>query len=200
MYPNLSKGLGELEEGFSVKLKPGSTPYAITTPRHVALPLMPKVKEELPRMEALGVISTVDIPTDWCAGIVVFPKPDGRIRMCADLMKLDENVLQETYPLPKIDNLLAQISELKFFTKLDCNCGFWQEKLYPDSRLLTTFITPFARFCFNRMPFGIKSAPKHYQTKMSQILEGSEGHISIIDDMFIHVKPKRNMTIDSKWS
>ena len=182
MYPNLFKGLGELEGEFSIKLTPGSTPCAITTPRRVALPLMPKVKEELQRMEKLGVISKGDIPTDWCAGMVVVPKPDGRIRICVDLTKLSESVLRETYPLSKIDNLLAQISESKFFTKLDCNSGFWQEKLDPDSRLLTTFITPFGRFCFNRMPFGIKSAPEHYQKKMSQILEGSDGHISIIDD------------------
>ena len=47
MYPNLLKGLGELEGEFSVKLTPGSAPYVITTPRRVALPLMPKVKEEL---------------------------------------------------------------------------------------------------------------------------------------------------------
>ena len=188
MYSKLFKGLGELEGEFSIKLTPGSTPYAITTPRRVALPLMPKVKEELQRMENLGVISKVDISTDWCAGMVVVPKPDGRIRICVDLTKLSESVLRETYPLPKIDNLLAQISESKFFTKLDCNSGFWQEKLDPDSRLLTTFITPFGRFCFNQMPFGIKSAPEHYQKKMSQILEGSEGHISIIDDMLIHGK------------
>ena len=124
-------------------------------------------------MQKLGVISKVDILTDWCAGVVVVPKPDGRICICVDLTKLNESVLRETYPLPKIDNLLVQISESKFFSKLDCNSGFWQEKFNPDSRLLTTFITPFGRFCFNRMPLGIKSAPEHYQKKMSQILEGS---------------------------
>ena len=93
MYPNLFKHLGELEGQFSIKLSPGSTPHAITTPRRVALPLMPKVKEELQRMEKLGVISKVDIPTDWCAGMVVVPKPDGRIRICVDLTKLNESVL-----------------------------------------------------------------------------------------------------------
>lgn len=76
MYPNLFKCLGEMEGEFSIKLKPGVTPHAITTPRRVALPLMKKVKEELARMENLGVISKVDIPTDWCAGMVVVPKPD----------------------------------------------------------------------------------------------------------------------------
>ena len=111
MYPNLFKGLGELEGEFSIKLTPGSTPYAITTPRRVALPLMPRVQEELQRMEKFGAISKVDIPTDWCAGLVVDPKPGRRIRICVDLTKLNESVLSETYPLSKIDNLLAQISE-----------------------------------------------------------------------------------------
>ena len=79
-------------------------------------------------METLRVISKVDLPTDWCAGMVVLPKPDRRIRICVDLTKLNESVLRETYPQPKIDNLLAQISGSKFFTDLDCNSGFWQEK------------------------------------------------------------------------
>ena len=67
IYPYLFKGLGELEGEFSIKLTPGSAPYAITTPRRVVLPLMPKVKEELQRMEKLGFISKVDLRTDWCA-------------------------------------------------------------------------------------------------------------------------------------
>ena len=91
-------------------------------------------------------------------------QPDCNVRICIDLTKLNENVLRETYTLPNIDNLLAKIS--KFFTKLDCNSGFWQEKLDEQSRLLTTFISPFGRFCFNRMPFGIKTAREHYQKKM----------------------------------
>ena len=49
MYPNLVKGLGELEGELSIELTPGAAPYAITTPRRVALPLMLKVKEELQR-------------------------------------------------------------------------------------------------------------------------------------------------------
>ncbi len=189
-YPNLFKGLGELEGEYSIKVKPGATPFALFTPRRVPLAMINKVRDELTRMEELGVISKVDIPTDWCAGMVVVPKPDGKIRICIDFTKLNEWVLRETYPLPKIDNLLAQVNESKYFTKLDCNSGFWQEKLDPNSRLLTTFITPFGRFCFNRMPFGIKSAPEHFQKKMQQILEGQEGQLSIIDDVLVHGKTK----------
>ena len=93
-HPRLFKGLRELKGEFKIKLKPDSTPFVSTTPRRVALPLMSKVKAELERMENLGVISKVDISTDWCAGMVVIPKPDGKIRICVDFTKLNERLLR----------------------------------------------------------------------------------------------------------
>ena len=51
--------------------------HALFTARHVPLPLRPKVKDELEKMEAMGVITKVDEPTPWCAGMVVAPKKNG---------------------------------------------------------------------------------------------------------------------------
>ena len=81
-------------------------------------------------------------PTDWCAGMVVIPKPNGKVRMCVDLTKLNESVRLERHPLPSVDRVLAQLSGATIFSKLDANSGFWQVPLSPDSALLTTFITP----------------------------------------------------------
>jgi hypothetical protein len=64
----LLKGLGELDGDFSIKLKPDSTPFALTTPRRVAVPLLNKVKAELERMKNLGVISKVDVPPSGVQG------------------------------------------------------------------------------------------------------------------------------------
>ncbi|KAK3749684.1 hypothetical protein QZH41_004323 [Actinostola sp. cb2023] len=189
-YTKLFNGLGTMDGEFSIKLVPGAKPFALTTPRRVALPLMGKVKEELARMENLGVVTKIPegVPTEWCAGMVVVPKPDGRVRICVDLTKLNDNVLREPYPLPKIDDLLGEIGDSKFFSKVDANSGFWQQKLTPDARLLTTFITPFGRYYFNRMPFGIKTAPEHFEMKMQRILENIDGTVSLIDDILIHGK------------
>lgn len=76
------------------------------------------------------------------------------------------------------------------FSKLDANCGFWQIPLSEDSRKLTTFITPFGRYFFNRLPFGICSAPEHFQRRMSAILAGQEGALCHMDDVFIFGKDK----------
>ena len=124
-YPKVFEGLGNLGEEFEIKLKPDATPYALFTPRHVPLPLHPKVEEELARMEEMGVISKVDEPTPWCAGMVVVPKKSGSIRICVDHKPLNESVLREVHPLPKVDETLAQLTGAKVFSKLDANSGFW---------------------------------------------------------------------------
>jgi len=166
-FPKVFEGLGNLGEEFEIKLKPNATPYALFTPRHVPLPLRPKVEEELARMEEMGVISKVDKPTSWCAGMVVIPKKSGSIRICVDLKPLNESVLREVHPLPKVDETLAQLTGAEVFFKLDVNSGFWQIPLAEKSHLLTTFITPKGHYCFNKLPFGICSAPEHFQKRMS---------------------------------
>ena len=185
-YPDLFKGLGKIPGEYHIHLKDDAKPFALSTPRRVALPLQPKVKKELQRMEQLGVISRVDDPTDWCAGMVVVPKSDGKVRICVDLTKLNESVRRERHILPSVDHSLAQLGGAKVFTKLDANSGFWQIELSKESALLTTFITPFGRFCFNRLPFGITSAPEHFQKRMSEILAGLEGVVCMVDDVLVH--------------
>jgi len=75
-------------------------------------------------MRSLNVISKVDQPTPWCAGMVVVPKKSGKVRICVDLKPLNENVLRETHSLPQVDEILAQLNGATIFSKLDANSGF----------------------------------------------------------------------------
>ena len=137
-------------------------------------------------MERMGVVSRVKEPTDWCAAMVVVPKTGGKVRICVDLTHLNESVRREYHLLPAVEQTLAQLAGAWVFTKLDANSGFWQVPLAKESALLTTFITPLGRFCFNRLPFGMTSAPKHFQRRMSEILQDVEGAICLVDDILIH--------------
>ena len=184
-FPKLFKGLGTIEGEYSIVLKQDATPYALATPRRIPLPLKSQVEQELCRMEQLGVIRKVDMPTEWCAGMVVVPKGNNKVRICVDLTKLNKSVCRERHILPSVEQTLAQLKGAKVFTKLDANSGFWQIKLSEKSALLTTFITPMGRYCFNRLPFGITSAPEFYQKKISHILSGLPGVVCMIDDILI---------------
>ena len=113
----------------------------------------------------MGVVSRVDEPTEWCSGMVVVLKPNGKLRICTDYIKLNESIKRERLMLPAVEHTLAQLQGAKVFSKLDANNGFWQVPLAKESSLLTTFITPFGRFAYNRLPFGITSAPEFFQKK-----------------------------------
>ena len=187
-FPSVFQGLGTLGEEYEIQLKSDAKTFSLFTARNVPLPLRKKVLQELDRMEHIGVISKVDQPTPWCAGMVVVPKKSGSIRICVDLKPLNESVLREVHPLPKVDDTLAQLAGAKVFSKLDANSGFWQIPLAKESRLLTTFITPYGRYCFNKLPFGISSAPELFQKRMNNILRGLEGVLCLMDDILIFGK------------
>ena len=157
-------------------------------PRWVAVPLMDAAKQELNRMEQLGVIAPVQEPTPWCSGMVVVPKPNGQVRICVDLTQLNKSVCRERYLLPAVEQILSQLAGATVFSKLDANSGFWQIPLAPESTLLTTFITPFGRYCFHRLPFGITSAPEYFQHQMTQILKDLDGVVCLMDDVLIFGK------------
>ena len=109
-----------------------------------------------------GVISPVTEPTEWGAEIVVVPKKDGKGRLCVDYTHLNNSVLRKRHMLPVVDEALAKFAGAKFFSKLDAKSGIRQILLKEQLKKLTAFISLEERFCFDRLPFGITSAPKFF--------------------------------------
>ena len=184
-YPKLFTGLGQLKGEHTIRLREDAKPFCLTSPRRVPLPLLGKLEKEITRLALLDVIEPVEEPTDWCAPVVVVPKPNGDIRMCVDLTKLNQAVKRELYQMPTVESTLGSIEEGAVYSKLDANSGFHQVLLDPDSRKLTTFITPFGRFMFKRLPYGISSAPEYYQKRMIQVLKGLPGVKCLVDDILV---------------
>ena len=108
--------------------------------------------------------------------------------ICVDLRKLNSAVKREHIMLPNLKDISPKLRGSKIFSKLDAVSGFNQIPLDEESRLLTTFITPFGRFCFKRLPFGISSAPEIFQRRMTELLGNIEGVQVIIDDILIHCR------------
>lgn len=136
-------------------------------------------------MESIRVISKVDKPTEWCAGMVVVPKKSGLVQIWVDRKPLNESVLWETFPLPKVDETLTQLSGATICSKLNVNRGFWQISLVKSSQHLTILITHFGWFCFNKLPFSISSTMELFQRRMSTILEGLSGVLCLLDNSLI---------------
>ena len=191
-FSDVFTGLGHLKgEPVKIKLKEGVTPFHLSAPRHIAIPMLDKVKEEIQKMERLGVIRKVNHPTEWCHPIVVVGKPNGKIRLCIDLTKLNLGIKREFYQIESVEETISKIGPgCEVFTKLDANSGYWQVPLDEDSQLLTTFITPFGRYCCTRGPFGLSSMQEIFNKKMDNIVEDLEGVAKSTDDFLVYGKNK----------
>lgn len=147
----------------------------INPPRRVPLGLKEKVKNELDRMLRLEIFSTVEEPTDWVNSVVIVEKPNGSIRMCFDPKDLNQAIKREHFPMQTADEVIADIAGAQYFSKFDASSGFGQVGLDDPSSKLLTFQTPFGRYKFNRLAFGMKSAFEVFQRKVSEIIEGLDG-------------------------
>ena len=183
-FPSLFQGLGKLEQPYTIQLKDNAKPFVLSTPRRVAISLLKPVQQELECMESMEVISRVNQPTEWCAEWW-YRRRMGRFAYVWTSPN-SMSVQRERHLLPAVDLTLAQLAGAKFFSKLDANSGFWQIPLDHVYSLLTTFITPFGRYCFHRLPFGISSALEHFQRRMSEALTGLMGVVCMMDDVLIH--------------
>ena len=150
---------------YEIKLREGVTLLNLATPRRIPIPLPLRVREESKRMEDMGVIEKIDQPTEWCS--------PGKGGICGDVTQLNKAVLRKNHPMPTTEQT-CQISRRQV-SKLDANCRFWLRKLSLNSKLLTTFITPWGRYCHRQLPFPISSATEHFQKIMQKILAGLQG-------------------------
>lgn len=171
-----------------IVLRDDCEPYCVPSPRRIPIPRLPLVEAELKRMVKLGIIEPVSEPTDWCSPMIEVPKKDGSVRICCDLTKLNRAVKRERYVLPTLEDILPALHGACVFTTLDAVSGFHQIPLDESSARLTTFITPFGRYCYRRLCFGISSAPEIFQRLMSELLSDIPGVVVLMDDILCFSK------------
>ena len=117
--------------------------------------------------------------------MVTVVKPNGQLRICIDPKDLNKVIEREHYPMKTLEEVVGQMAGAKVFSVLDAKSGFWQIRLDEASSKLCTFNTPFGRYRFTRLPFGIKSAPEVFQRAIAQMRETLSGVDSIMDDIIV---------------
>ena len=144
-------------------------------PRRSALRKVPfTLREEMARqithMQSAGVIQPSASP--WASPVMMVKKKDGTHHFCIDYRQLNAVTKADTYPLPRIDDLLDQLGQCHYFTALDLASGYWQIRMSPRSREKTAFVTPQGLYEFLVMPFVLTNAPSVFQRLMQRLVTG----------------------------
>lgn len=180
-------GFGKWNTGpVEFHLKADAVPFAVHSSRKIPFNLMIPVRDALNKMLEQDIIEEVKLPTNWASAIVPVVKPGGKgVRICVDFRKLNLSLKRETFHIPTFDELSSRLAGVKFITKLDAASGFFQIPLHENSRDFTTFLTPFGRYRFKRLPMGVNIAPEIYQRKMCELLHDIDNVLIYMDDVIV---------------
>lgn len=174
------------DKGVKVKLYVASdSKPRFFKPRPVPYALRGKVEAELQRLQNQGIIEPVQF-SDWAAPIVPIVKHDGTVRICGDYkVTVNGATNAESYPLPRVEDLLASIGNGKVFSKLDVANAYQQLELEEDSKKYVTISTHKGLFKYNRLPFGVSTAPAVFQRTMESLLQGIPHVCVYMDDVLV---------------
>ena len=132
-----------------ILLKEDAIPYAVNGERHIPFAQRAYVRRMLDDLVAQSIIAPVAEPTEWAHPLVVVGKPNGKLRLCVDLTKLNQHVKRPTHPLRSTKDLVAGIPPTsQIFSTFDAIHSYWQIPLEEECQLYTTFMTPWAALNF----------------------------------------------------
>ena len=201
MPHGLTKLLTRYKDVFPEKLPPGLPPrrskdYEIDLV-HGAVPQrkglyrmsdteLKEVQNKLTELIDLEFIRPSSSP--WGAPVLFASKKDGGLRFCIDYRALNRLTVKNSYPLPRVDDLLDQLNSAKYYSKIDLLMGYHQIRLSPDSIPKTAFRTKYGSFEFLVLPFGLTNAPGFFMTLMNEVFSDYIDKFMIVylDDILIY--------------
>lgn len=158
-----------------VFMKARTVPYALRS----------KVEDEIKRLEKLGIITRTE-HSEWGTPVVPRLKKSGQVRLCADYkVTLNKFVMDERYPIPRIEDLFMKMRGGKVFCTLDIHQAYLHMKMTEEAADMQTISTHIGSFKVNRLMFGVKVAPGIWQKFMDSLLFDSDGVACFFDDIII---------------
>ena len=165
-------------------IRTGDSPPIASVPHRVPDKMKSLVKDEIEKLLELGVIVVSTSP--WASPIVPVPKGDGGLRLCIDYRRLNGVTQGDPYYMSTFDEILERVGHSKCISKIDLRKGFYQIEVEEESVAKTAFLTPFGKYEFKRMPFGLKNAPGIFQRAMEIVLrECFDWAAPYIDDIVV---------------
>ena len=170
--------------GVEHRINTGDHQPTQSPPHRLASYWKEQLRTEISELMEAGILKMSHSP--WSSPMVPVRKPDGSVRLCIDYRKLNSVTCPDPYAIPLIEDMLDQLGDAPYLTKIDLNKGFYQIQMAVDDVDKTAFCSPWGKFAFTRMPFGLRNAPATFQRHMTQVLSGLEEFTGVyFDDVII---------------
>ena len=153
-------------------------------PYPVAMKHYQWVKEEIDKLLEAGVIRNSH--SSWSAPIIVVPKGDGGKCLVIDYRALNKVTRKFVWPMPKVEDIFSQLNGAKYFSTLDLRAGYHHIGLTTDSIPKTAFTSPFGKYEYVKVPFGLAQAPAYFQELMTGVLKDLPFAMAYLDDIIIY--------------
>ena len=183
-YPKQFHKVGNFPGEYHIVLEEDSHPV-IHAPCKCPIHLKDELKQELDDIEQRSVIKKMTEPTDWVSSIVISRRKNGKLQICLDPKDLNKVIKRCHHKTPTLEEITHKFSGSRYYSKLDAKNGYWSVVLDEESSRLTTFNSPFGRYCFRRMPYGLVMSQDVFQHRMDQILKKCPGTVIIPDDIVV---------------
>ena len=194
-----SEGLGKLKDvQVKINVKNGAIPRFFKA-RPIPYALKEKVENELDRLQHEGIIEPVQF-SEWAAPIVPVCKANGQIRICGDYkVTINRSVVEDKYPLPRVNDLYASLAGGETFSKLDLRHAYLQLPLDEGSREYVTINTHKGLFRYTRLPYGISVAPSIFQRALECVLADIPRVCIFLDDILVTGKTREEHVANLRW-
>ena len=177
-------GLGCLSGEHHIQLRGDAKPV-VHSARRVPFRLHSQFKAQQEEMEENQLITSVTEPTEWVNPLATVMKSNKSLRICLDPDSLNAAIKREHFAIPTAEEIFAKLHISRYFSTLDATSGFMQIALDEESSYLTTFATPFGRYRYRRLPYGISSAPEVFHKRIADMFGDIDGVETFIDDILI---------------
>ena len=142
-------------------------------------------------MEEAGIIEDHHGPAPWVSNVVLAPKDDGGIRVTVDMRKANEAIHSTNIPIPRADDIRAQLAGNTVFSKLDFKSAFHQLELAPESRYITVFNDGEKLKRYTRLTMGTKPASGELNKALRPLFSSIDNVHVIHDDLIIASKSRK---------
>lgn len=185
-------------EKHSLGIAGGARPVAQKR-RPLAGERLEAVKQEVAKLKEAGFVRDVRFQT-WVSNVVLVKKNNGKWRMCVDFTDLNKACSKDSYPLPRIDQLVDSASGNKLLSFMDAYSGYNQIRMDPDDEEATAFYSDNGVLCYRVMPFGLKNAGATYQRLVNTVFEEQLGRNveAYVDDMIVKSREEEDHIDDLK--